>query len=119
MCTVKMVCQNACAKNAKIAKFQYYKHASRSGRPVEIDSDKIKALVDANRRYTTRDVTEILNVSKSSVENHLKALGYVSKLDVWIPHLNLIKRIIICDSPLKREENDLCLKRMITGDKKI
>ena len=49
---------------------------------MEIDSDKTKALVDGNRRYATRDVTEILNVSKSSVENHLMALGYASKLDV-------------------------------------
>ena len=56
--------------------------ASRSEKPVEIDNDKISALVDANRRYVTLDVAEIPNVSKSSVENHLKTLGYASKLDV-------------------------------------
>ena len=52
------------------------KRASRSGRPsVEIDSDKIKRLIDVNHRYVTRDAAGILNVSKSSVENHLKALA--------------------------------------------
>ena len=89
---------------------------------MEIDSGKIKAWVDENHRYTTRDLAEIPNVSKSSVENHLKTLGYVSKLDVWTPHqlvvrqVHLIKRITTCDPLLKREENDLFLKRTITGD---
>ena len=89
---------------------------------MEIDSDKIKALVDGNHAYTTRDVAEILNVSKSSVENHLKALGYASKLDVWTPRqleqVHLLKRIITRDSLLKPEENDPFLKRVITGDEK-
>ena len=78
--------------------------------------------VGANHHYTTRDVTKIPNVSKSNVENHLKALGCVSKLDVWIPHqleeIHSIKRITTCDSLLKREENDPFLKRMITNDEK-
>ena len=79
--------------------------------------------VDANHDYTTRDVAEIPNVSKSSVESRLKAFGYVSKLDVWIPHqleeIHSIKlRITTCDSLLKREENDPFLKRMITSDEK-
>ncbi|KOX74710.1 hypothetical protein WN51_13145 [Melipona quadrifasciata] len=42
--------------------------------------------VDTNH-YTTRDVAKIPNILKSSVENHSKALGYASKLDVWIFHL--------------------------------
>ncbi|EZA56270.1 Histone-lysine N-methyltransferase SETMAR [Ooceraea biroi] len=66
-------------------------------------------------------VPENLNISKSSVENHLKRLGYISKLDIWVAHelkeIHLTKRIDICDSLLKREENDRFLKR-ITGDEK-
>ena len=98
------------------------KDAPRSARPMAVDNDKVKALVDANHRYTTRNVAEIPNVSKSSVENHLKALGYASKLDVWTPHrlvvgqVHLIKRITTCDPLLKREENDPFLKLAITGD---
>ncbi|EZA52546.1 Histone-lysine N-methyltransferase SETMAR [Ooceraea biroi] len=48
------------------------KDAPRSGRPIEIDGDEIKALIDSNRRLTTREIAENLNISKSSVENHLK-----------------------------------------------
>ncbi|EZA53745.1 Histone-lysine N-methyltransferase SETMAR, partial [Ooceraea biroi] len=92
------------------------KDAPRSGRPIEIDDDKIKALIDSNRRLTTREIAENLNISKSSVENHSKRLGYISKLDISVPHelkeIHLTKRIDICDSLLKPEENDPFLKRV-------
>ncbi|KOX67281.1 Histone-lysine N-methyltransferase SETMAR, partial [Melipona quadrifasciata] len=69
-----------------------------------------------------RDAAEIPNASKSSVENHLKALGYVSELDGWTPRqleeVRPLKRVIVRDSLLKREENDLFLKRVITDDEK-
>ena len=46
---------------------------------------------------------------------HLKQLGYVNKLDSWVPHklneIQLTKRISICDSLLKRKETDPFLKR--------
>ncbi|GFV77007.1 histone-lysine N-methyltransferase SETMAR [Trichonephila clavipes] len=94
----------------------------RSGRPVEADKDAIKALVDANRRITTREIGLRLNLSNSTVYDHLKGLGLSSKLDVWVPHVlterNLYRRIDVCDSLLKRHENDPFLKRIITGDEK-
>ncbi|XP_026824119.1 histone-lysine N-methyltransferase SETMAR-like [Ooceraea biroi] len=97
------------------------KNAPRSGRPSEVDNDKIKALVEANRHSTIRELAEALKISIGSVHLHLKQLGYVSKLDVWVPHelkVHLIKRIDICDQLLKREQSDPFLKRMITGDEK-
>lgn len=96
--------------------------APRSGRPVEADKDAIKALVDVNRRITTREIGLRLNLSNSTVYDHLKGLGLSSKLDVWVPHVlterNLCRRIDVCDSLLKRHENDPFLKRIITGDEK-
>ncbi|CAK9826900.1 Histone-lysine N-methyltransferase SETMAR [Anthophora retusa] len=96
--------------------------APRSGRPVEADKDTIKALVDANRRITTREVGERLNLSNSTVYAHLKGLGLTSKLDIWVPHVlterNLCRRVDVCDSLLKRHQNDPFLKRIITGDEK-
>ncbi|EZA51242.1 Histone-lysine N-methyltransferase SETMAR, partial [Ooceraea biroi] len=78
------------------------KDAPRSGRPIKADDEKIKALVDANRRITTREIAEKLNLSNSTVYDHLKRLGFVSKLDIWVPHnlkeIDLIRRITICDS---------------------
>ncbi|GFW52894.1 mariner Mos1 transposase [Trichonephila clavipes] len=66
--------------------------APRSGRPVEADKDVIKALVDANRRITIREIRLRLNLSNSTVYDHLKGLGLSSKLDVWVPHV-LTERI--------------------------
>lgn len=96
--------------------------APRSGRPVKADEDTIKALIDANRRITTREIAERLNLSNSTVHDHLKRLGLISKLDIWVPHVlterNLCVRVDVCDLLLKRQENDPFLKRIITGDEK-
>lgn len=98
------------------------KDAPRPGRPVEADEDKIKALIEANRRITTREIAARLNLSNSTVHDHMKRLGFVSKLDIWVPHAlkekDLLRRIDICDLLLKREENDPFLERIITGDEK-
>ncbi|GFX26454.1 histone-lysine N-methyltransferase SETMAR [Trichonephila clavipes] len=99
--------------------------APRSGRPVEADKDAIKALVDANRRITTSEIGLRLNLSNSTVYDHLKGLGLSLKLDIWVPHVlterNLCRRIDVCDSLLKRHENDPLLIRSASslGAKKL
>ena len=60
--------------------------APRSGRPVEVDSDQIKTLIENNQRYTTQEIADILKIFKSRVENHLHQFGYVNRFDVWVPH---------------------------------
>ena len=62
------------------------KDTPRSGRPTEVDDDKIKAMIENNRHSTTRDITEKIKISHTSIERHLKQLGYVNKLDNWVPH---------------------------------
>ena len=93
--------------------------APRSGRPVEVDSDHIKTLIENNQRYTTREVADILKISKSNTENHLHQLGYVW---VWVPRTlskkNLLDRISPCNSLLKRNENVLFLKQIVIGNEK-
>ena len=42
-----------------------------SGGPVEVDSNQIKTLTENNQCYTTREIANILKISKSSVEKHL------------------------------------------------
>ena len=61
------------------------KDAPRSGCPIEVDDDKIKAMIENNRRSTTREIAEKLNISHTCVERHLKQLGYVNKLYIWVP----------------------------------
>ena len=62
------------------------------------------------------------HVSHTCIENRLKQLGYVQKLDTRVPHelkrKHLTQRINSCDLLKKRNENDPFLKRPITGDEK-
>ena len=88
----------------------HLKDAPRSGHPTEVNDDKIKAMIENNRRSSTRGIAEKLNISHAYVERHLKQLGYVNKLDIWVPHklneIQLTKRISICHSLPKRNETD-------------
>ena len=57
------------------------------------------------------------------VFKHFKRLAFVSKFNTWVPYklkkIYLVRRIIIIsDSLLRREENDLFLKRIITRNDK-
>ena len=90
---------------------------------VEVDDDLIKAIIDSEHHSTTREIAEKLHVSHHvCIESHLKQLGYVEKLDTWVPQelkeKHLTQRINSCDLLKKRNENDPFLKRLITGDEK-
>ena len=95
-------------------------HAPWSGRPAEVDSDKMETLIENNQRYTTPEIANILKISKASIENHLHQTGYVN--DVWVPHKLSEKNLLDCistrDSLLKHNENVPFLKQIVTGDEK-
>ena len=68
-----------------------------------------------------REISDILRILKSSVENHLHHFWYVHHFDVWVAQKwekNLLDRISACDSLLKRNENIPFLKQIVTGDEK-
>ena len=75
-----------------------------------------------DRHVTEREIGEKLNKPKSTAHYHIKSLGLVKKLDIWVPHvlkeIHLTNRINACDMQLKRNEFDPFLKRIITGDEK-
>ena len=58
------------------------KDAPRSGRPTEVDNDKIKPMIENNWLSTTREIAEKLNILHTCVERYLKQLGYVNKSDI-------------------------------------
>ena len=93
-----------------------------SGRPVEVDSDQTKTIIENNQRYTMQELADILKISKSSTEYHLHQLGYVHYFDVWVPHKlskkNLLDHISACNSLLKLNENVPFLEPVVTGDEK-
>jgi len=71
---------------------------------------------------STVEITRELGINYKTVLNHLHKAGYKKKLDVWVPHdlsvRNMMDRINICDTLLKRNEIEPFLKRMISGDEK-
>lgn len=56
----------------------------RSGRPSVADDEQILALISSNTKYTTREISDQLNISYSSVVRHLHQLGYVNRDAVWV-----------------------------------
>ena len=69
-----------------------------------------------------RDIATELNIDHKTVLNYLHKTGYQKKLDTWVPHelsvINLMDRVFICESLLKRNEIEPFFKQMITGDEK-
>ena len=59
--------------------------APRSGRPTEVDDGKIKAMIENNRRSTTREIAEKLNISHTCVERH-------SKHEKWVVYDNVMRK---------------------------
>jgi transposase len=49
--------------------------SSRSGRPVEVDLDRLKQLIEDDPRLTKRCLAEQLGCSHITVETHLNELG--------------------------------------------
>ena len=69
-----------------------------------------------------REIEEILKIPISTIDRHIQRLGLVKKLDIWISHelkeIRLTKRINACDLHLQRNEFNIFLKPIITGDEK-
>ena len=80
-------------------------NAPGSGRPIEVDSNQIETLIENNQHYTTWEIADMLKISKSSTENHLHQLVYVSHFGVWLPHTlseqKPLDHISTCNSLLK------------------
>jgi len=94
----------------------------RTGRPREVDIDRLRALIEANPQETTRSLAFALGCSKSIVENSLHALGKVQKFGCWIPHQlsekNLHDRVECCVQLLSRSRRYDWLDNVVTGDEK-
>ena len=58
----------------------------RPGRPLEVDVDHLKQLIEQDPRLNSRCLTEQLGCSHTAVEKHLNELGKTWKYGVWIPH---------------------------------
>jgi len=92
------------------------------GRPITEKSDEIMIKIERDKHMSTVKIVRELGIDHKTILNHLHKAGYKKKLDVWVPHelsvRNMMDRINICDTLLKRNEIEPFLKRMITVDEK-
>ena len=55
------------------------KDEERSGQPNEVYHDQIKAIIESDRHVTEREIEEMLNIPKSTINRHIQRLGLVKK----------------------------------------
>ena len=58
----------------------------RPGRPLEVDVDHLKQLIEQDPRLTSQCLAEKLGCSHTAVEKHLNELDKTWRYRVWIPH---------------------------------
>lgn len=94
----------------------------KSGRPVKIDDNKLQQLIEKNPDSSTRELGDLLGVSKTTIDNHLHQLGFSKHLDLWVPHQlsekNLYHRIDVCQQLKTRNERNPFLKELVVGGEK-
>ena len=62
------------------------KDEQRSARPIEVNDDQIKAIIETDCHVTVQVVEGMLKIPKSTINRHIQRLELVKKLDIWIPH---------------------------------
>ena len=81
---------NECTEQCWFKKFyegdKSLEDEERSGRPLEVDNEQLRAIIEADHLTTKQEVGEELNVDCSMIIRHLKQIGKVKKLSKWVPH---------------------------------
>ncbi|XP_047364411.1 histone-lysine N-methyltransferase SETMAR-like [Vespa velutina] len=94
----------------------------RSGRPITLDNDMLRAEVEANPCQTIEELSNTLNQPWSTIQEHLQQIGKISRAGVWVPHNlpeeNKANRSITCKVLLQRHHTEPFFDRLITGDEK-
>lgn len=94
----------------------------RAGRPPELVSDDLEALLDENPRQSTRELGDKLNFNHSTILRRLHEIGKTQKLGKWVPYKlsenSKAQRLNICISLLTKFEKKDFLWKIVTGDEK-
>ena len=81
----------------------------RAGRPLKVNEDNLKAIIDDDARQNIREIALKIGVNQSSLVRHLHHMGMVSKYDIWVPHelsaANLMDRVSTCVSLNARQKH--------------
>ena len=94
----------------------------RSGRPLTVDVDILKQLIEYNSRLTCRFLAEQLGCSPMAVSNHLRALGKTWKYGALVPYdlspRHLQERIDTCRNLTSFRRTFQWLHNLVTSDEK-
>ncbi|GFX06511.1 histone-lysine N-methyltransferase SETMAR [Trichonephila clavipes] len=94
------------------------KDASRTGKTVVENADKITEIIEVDRHVSSRRISQKLKIGHKIVLNHFRRVGFKTKLDVWVPHKltskKMMDRISLCEALVKWKEIDSFLKWMVT-----
>ncbi|EFO98009.1 hypothetical protein CRE_15746 [Caenorhabditis remanei] len=95
---------------------------ARSGRPVELDIDKLREVVESDPFQSIRELATVMGSTHSAVERGLGALGKVKKMGRWIPHklsnFDLERRVDMSRHLLTHHPNFNWLNHLVTSDEK-
>ena len=94
----------------------------RPVRPLEVDVDHLKQLIEQDPRLTSRCLADQLGCSHTAVEKHLNELGKTWRYGVWIPHElsphQLQYRVNACMDLMTSHRNYQWLRNLIAGVEK-
>ncbi|GBL91829.1 Histone-lysine N-methyltransferase SETMAR [Araneus ventricosus] len=93
----------------------------RSGRPIEVDCEKLKQIIDQDRNVSTQIALE-LDVCQKTIVNTLKCINVMFKFNHWVPHKltaeDKLKRKAACLALLRDQRKDKILDRIVTCHEK-
>jgi hypothetical protein len=55
--------------------------------PYNFDEDLLNALIHVDPRQTTRELASEMGCDHATIVQHLKSMGKVQNLEVWVPHI--------------------------------
>ena len=94
----------------------------RSDRPMTVNTEAIRAAVEANSSTSTRRLSAELDIPQTSVVRHLKAIGKVNRRCREVPHdlteNQAQNRVDICRKLLQNPRDDRFIRRIVTYNEK-
>ena len=57
-----------------------------SGRPSELDEDRLNTLIHNEPHQCTRELADVMNCDYSTIVQHLDSVSKFQKSGVWLPH---------------------------------
>ncbi|GBM35843.1 Histone-lysine N-methyltransferase SETMAR [Araneus ventricosus] len=94
----------------------------RSGRPIEVDCEQLKQIIDQDKNVSTRTIALELDVCQKIIVNALKRINVTFKFNRWVSHEltaeDKRKRKAACLALLRNQRKEKILDRIVTCDEK-